>query len=154
MSSQNALLHQHLESVSSQAAKIRQTATDSGASPAAEGETSEDADTKLAELRSLVTYLRREKEIVDLQLDVTKQENTRLKNRVEDLSQSLQEARTTLSEVGLWPLSSDLNLTCIEIGARTCRPKRSLSFPTCRACGTDQPAQHPPRKQCHASSRI
>jgi nucleoprotein TPR len=93
------LLHQHLESVSSQAAKIRQTATDSGASPAADGDNTEDADTKLAELRSLVTYLRREKEIVDLQLDVTKQENSRLKNRVDDLSQSLQEARATLSEV-------------------------------------------------------
>lgn len=65
-----------------------------------EGEaTTDDSDTKLAELRSVVSYLRKEKEIVDLQLELGKQENARLKAQIDHLTQSLQEARTTISEV-------------------------------------------------------
>ena len=59
----------------------------------------DDADTKLSELRSVVAYLRKEKEIVDLQLELSKQENTRLRTQVEHLSSSLEETRKTLSEV-------------------------------------------------------
>jgi nucleoprotein TPR len=36
---------------------------------------------------------------VDLQLELGKQENTRLKVQIEHLSQSLQETRVTLAEV-------------------------------------------------------
>lgn len=88
-----------MESVSTQAARIRQAADSSSAQTVDGGENSEDADTKIAELRSVVTYLRKEKEIVDLQLELSKQENTRLKSQIEHLSQTLQETRTTLSEV-------------------------------------------------------
>ncbi len=99
LSAQNNLLHQHLESVSSQAARIRQAA-DSSATPAAgDVDSTEDVDTKLSELRSVVTYLRKEKEIVDLQLELSKQENARLRTQMEHLNQSLEEARKTLSEV-------------------------------------------------------
>lgn len=56
-------------------------------------------DTKLSDLRSVVAYLRKEKEIVDLQLELSKQENIRLKTQLDHLSQSLQEVRKTLSEV-------------------------------------------------------
>lgn len=66
---------------------------------AEEGDATEDVDTKLSELRSVVSYLRREKEIVDLQLELSKQENVRLKSQIEHLSQSLEETRTSLSEV-------------------------------------------------------
>ncbi|THH00176.1 hypothetical protein EW026_g2304 [Hermanssonia centrifuga] len=98
LSAQNNLLHQHLESVSSQAARIRQAA-DSSATPAAgDVDSTEDVDTKLSELRSVVTYLRKEKEIVDLQLELSKQENARLRTQMEHLNQSLEEARKTLSE--------------------------------------------------------
>jgi nucleoprotein TPR len=97
LSSQNSILHQHLESVSSQAARIRQAA-DSTATPGVEGETSDDIDTKLSELRSVVAYLRKEKEIVDLQLELSKQENGRLKAQIDHLSQNLEETRTALSE--------------------------------------------------------
>ncbi|EMD40194.1 hypothetical protein CERSUDRAFT_112402 [Gelatoporia subvermispora B] len=97
LASQNNILHQHLESVSSQAARIRQAA-DSSSAVAAEGDALEDADTKLSELRSVVAYLRKEKEIVDLQLELSKQENTRLKSQIEHLSQALEETRKTLSE--------------------------------------------------------
>ncbi|KAG9227404.1 Protein mlp1 [Pleurotus ostreatus] len=96
LSSQNAILHQHLESVSSQAARIRQTAD---AAPSSnEGEAGDDADAKLSELRSVVAYLRKEKEIVDLQLELSKQENARLKTQIDHLSQNLGETRKTLSE--------------------------------------------------------
>lgn len=100
LSSQNAILHQHLESVSSQAARIRQTAD---AAPSSnEGEAGDDADAKLSELRSVVAYLRKEKEIVDLQLELSKQENARLKTQIDHLSQNLDETRKTLSEVITW----------------------------------------------------
>jgi nucleoprotein TPR len=57
-----------------------------------------DVDTKVSELRSVVAYLRKEKEIVDLQLELSKQENVRLKAQIEHLTQSLQETRATLAE--------------------------------------------------------
>ncbi|KAH7927786.1 hypothetical protein BV22DRAFT_1060287 [Leucogyrophana mollusca] len=98
LAAQNTLLHQHLESVSSQAARIRQAADSSAQGPSGDGEEGGDEDTKLSELRSVVAYLRKEKEIVDLQLELSKQENVRLKAQIEHLSQSLQETRTTLSE--------------------------------------------------------
>ncbi|KAK2465728.1 hypothetical protein APHAL10511_002272 [Amanita phalloides] len=94
LSDQNKLLHQHLESVSSQAARIRQAA-DSSASTQVEGDPSED---KFVELRQVVQYLRKEKEIVDLQLELSKQENARFKGQVDHLSHALDVARATLSE--------------------------------------------------------
>ncbi|KAF8887179.1 hypothetical protein BD779DRAFT_1672932 [Infundibulicybe gibba] len=97
LASQNTILHQHLESVSSQAAQIRQAA-DASTSQVPEGDSTSDTDAKLSELRSVVTYLRKEKEIVDLQLELGKQENTRLKAQIEHLSQTLDDTRATLSE--------------------------------------------------------
>jgi predicted RNase H-like nuclease (RuvC/YqgF family) len=99
LSSQNTTLHQHLESVSTQATRIRQAADASVAQPAEGEETAEDADSRLSELRSVVSYLRKEKGIVDLQLEMSKQENERLKAHIERLTQTLQETRDTLSNV-------------------------------------------------------
>ncbi|KAI0953616.1 hypothetical protein AcW1_007790 [Taiwanofungus camphoratus] len=98
LAAQNNLLHQHLESVSSQAARIKQAADSSSASVFGELDLADDADTKLAELRSVVAYLRREKEIVELQLELSKQENTRLKTQIEHITQNLDETRRALSE--------------------------------------------------------
>ncbi|KAG2753160.1 hypothetical protein P692DRAFT_20797402 [Suillus brevipes Sb2] len=99
LSAQNALLHQHLETVSTQATRIRQAA-DSSATEGTSGDVDVggDVDTKVSELRSVVAYLRKEKEIVDLQLELSKQENVRLKAQIEHLTQSLQETRATLAE--------------------------------------------------------
>lgn len=105
LSSQNSILHQHLESVSSQAARIQQAADSSATITIGEGETSDDVETKLSELRAVVAYLRKEKEIVDLQLELSKQENVRLKSQIDHLSQSLDETRATLSEVNNYLLS-------------------------------------------------
>jgi hypothetical protein len=55
LSSQTATLHQHLESVSTQATRIRQAADASAAQPAEE-EIIDDADSRLSELRSVVSY--------------------------------------------------------------------------------------------------
>ncbi|KAF9556728.1 Tetratricopeptide, MLP1/MLP2-like protein [Agrocybe pediades] len=101
LSQQNALLLQHLESVSAQATRIRQ-ATDAPADSTAEGEqASVDADIRLSELRSVVNYLRKEKGIVDLQLEMSKRDNDILKSQIERLTQTLQETRATLAEVCL-----------------------------------------------------
>ncbi|KAG6850340.1 hypothetical protein H0H93_014613 [Arthromyces matolae] len=97
LTSQNSILHTHLESVSNQANRIKLAAV-SSSTDGGEDEGSGDADTKLAELRSVVSYLRKEKEIVDLQLELSKQENSRLKAQVEHLSQSLEDVRTSLSQ--------------------------------------------------------
>lgn len=102
LSGQNETLHQHLESVSAQATRIRQAAE----APVdhvtnVEGETIPigDEDNRLSELRSVVSYLRKEKGIVDLQLEMAKRESGVLKNQIERLSQTLQETRSTLAEV-------------------------------------------------------
>ncbi|KAI0736332.1 hypothetical protein C8Q72DRAFT_803970 [Fomitopsis betulina] len=94
LNEQNSLLHQHLESVSSQAARIKQAADTSA--PATSD--ADDTDAKVSELRSVVSYLRREKEIVELQLELSKQENTRLKTQVDHLSHALEDTRKALSE--------------------------------------------------------
>ena len=89
------MLHQHLENVNLQAAQIRRTADqDPNVSIDVEN-----ADAKYTELRSVIGYLRKEKEIVDLQLELSKQESARLKSQVEHLNQSLQDARNTLTQV-------------------------------------------------------
>jgi nucleoprotein TPR len=90
---QNKVLHGHLESVSSQAAKIRQAAAADVDAPAADGE-----DAKLAELRQVIAFLRREKDIVDMQLVLARQENDRLRAQVSDLARDVEEARATLGE--------------------------------------------------------
>ncbi|KAG6330667.1 hypothetical protein ID866_8422 [Astraeus odoratus] len=98
LAAQNTLLYQHLDTVSSQAARIRQVADSSAESASGDADVSGDVDAKLSELRAVVAYLRKEKEIVDLQLELCKQENVRLKAQIDHLNQSLQEARNSLSE--------------------------------------------------------
>lgn len=93
---QNNLLHSHLEEVNTKAARIREAAA--AAPVLGTEESTDDADTKLSELRSVVSYLRKEKEIVDLQLELSKQENSRLRTQVEHLEKTLEETRQTLSE--------------------------------------------------------
>ncbi|PPR07761.1 hypothetical protein CVT24_003711 [Panaeolus cyanescens] len=94
---QNTTLLEHLESVSAQATRIKQAA-DAPATSSAEGDTQEEADHRLSELRSVVSYLRKEKGIIELQLEMSKQENERLKVQIEHLQSNLQETRSTLAE--------------------------------------------------------
>lgn len=85
-------MHQHLEAVNSQASRIRQVAEQS----AIDGTQAENDG---SDLRPVVAYLRNEKEIVDLQLELHKQENMRLKTQIEHLNRSLDETRMNLTEV-------------------------------------------------------
>ena len=71
----------------------------------------------MSELRSVVSYLRKEKEIVDRQLELNKQENVRLKAQIEHLTQSLQESRATLAEVRSYTIPLIINNAAL--GART-----------------------------------
>lgn len=93
---QNNLLHSHLEEVNTKAARIREAAA--AAPVLGADESTDDSDAKLSELRSVVSYLRKEKEIVDLQLELSKQENTRLRTQVDHLEKALQETRQALSD--------------------------------------------------------
>ena len=68
------MLHQHLDNVSSQAARIRQAADFLVGMPG-EGELADSTESRLSELRAVINYLRKEKEIVDMQLELCKQEN-------------------------------------------------------------------------------
>lgn len=94
------MLHQHLENVSSQAARIRQAADSSAGTPG-EGEITDGSEAKLSELRAVINYLRKEKEIVDMQLELCKQENARLKTQIGHLTHDLEDTRATLSDVSL-----------------------------------------------------
>ena len=100
MTEQNNVLHQHLDNVSSQAARIRQAA-DTSVGTLGEGETTDGTESKLSELRSVINYLRKEKEIVDMQLELGKQENARLKTQIGHLARDLEDTRATLSDGSL-----------------------------------------------------
>ncbi|KAF8758947.1 Filament-forming protein [Rhizoctonia solani] len=92
---QNALLHTQLEDVNTQAAKIRQTANAAAESLAIDSNES-DVDSKMQQLREVIAFVRKEKEIVDLQLHLAQVDNTRVKSENERLAVALDEARTTL----------------------------------------------------------
>ena len=100
LTEQNNVLHQHLDNVSSQAARIRQAADSSVGTPS-EGEIADGTESKLSELRAVINYLRKEKEVVDMQLELCKQENARLKTQMGHLTRDLEDTRATLSDVSL-----------------------------------------------------
>ena len=92
---QNKLLHQQLESVSGQIAALRQKRM-SGAE-----EVDDVADTQIPSndtMQELVRYLRREKEIVDVQWELSSQEAKRLRQQLEHTQSQLDEARLKLNQ--------------------------------------------------------
>ncbi|KAH9018595.1 hypothetical protein EDB85DRAFT_604226 [Lactarius pseudohatsudake] len=97
LTEQNNVLHQHLDNVSSQATRIRQAADSTIATPG-EGDTADGTEAKLSELRAVINYLRKEKEIVDIQLELGKQENARLKTQIGHVTRDLEDTRATLSD--------------------------------------------------------
>ncbi|KAG0022113.1 hypothetical protein BGZ80_001042 [Entomortierella chlamydospora] len=100
---QNDKLHRHLEDVSAQALTIQQRMN----APIASGEDGNDAPSEgtkgnaehqLAELRDVVRYVRREKEILMCQHELNLQESRRLKQQLEQTNRSLEETRSSLTE--------------------------------------------------------
>ncbi|KDN51342.1 hypothetical protein K437DRAFT_254932 [Tilletiaria anomala UBC 951] len=92
LTSQNNVLHNSLESLTSQASAIQSRA-----------ETSTDGDTSFSsspmeELREVIKYLRREKEIAELQMNLNKQEAARLRQSLDHANQTLGELHMQLSE--------------------------------------------------------
>ncbi|KAK0743388.1 hypothetical protein B0T18DRAFT_183431 [Schizothecium vesticola] len=91
---QNKLLHQQLESVTSQISSLQQNRAqfDDGADAGAT------ADTASEGLRELNNYLRREKEILEVQYDLKVQEAKRLQQQYEYSQTQLDEARLKLEQ--------------------------------------------------------
>ncbi|KAF7943604.1 uncharacterized protein EAE97_005675 [Botrytis byssoidea] len=99
VNAQNKLLHQQLDNVSSQIVALQESrsnapgASEAG-SPTADGTT----DRTLEGLRELNTYLRREKEIGEVQYDIKIQEAKRLQQQLEYTQSQLDEARLKLDQ--------------------------------------------------------
>ncbi|KAK3692351.1 hypothetical protein B0T22DRAFT_475284 [Podospora appendiculata] len=94
VNAQNKLLHQQLDSVSAQISSLQQnraTVSDSTEGP-------EIADTATEGLRELNNYLRREKEILEVQYDLKVQESKRLQQQLEYSQSQLDEARLKLDQ--------------------------------------------------------
>lgn len=95
IAAQNKLLHQQLESVSTQISALQH----SRATFVDEGENTGGAsDRSVDDLRELVKYLRREKEIVDVQYDLSVQEAKRLKQQLDYAQSQLDESRLKLEQ--------------------------------------------------------
>jgi nucleoprotein TPR len=99
VNAQNRLLHQQLESVGAQISALQQSrstfaeSSDAG-SPAAESTNDRAADG----LRELNTFLRREKEIVEVQYELKTQEARRLQQQLEYAQSQLDESRLKLDQ--------------------------------------------------------
>ena len=86
---QNNQLHAHLESVSAQAANISAVASSDKETEASEA-------TSAGDLHQVIRYLRREKEVLELQLELGKQEHGRLQNSVQHALGAAESARAEL----------------------------------------------------------
>jgi nucleoprotein TPR len=91
---QNKLLHKQLDSVTSQITSLQQNR----AQVDGEGPLASVADTATEGLRELNNYLRREKEILEVQYDIKLQEAKRLQQQVEYSQSQLDEARLKLDQ--------------------------------------------------------
>lgn len=114
---QNNLLHSHLESVSSQAAKIQQAAAAAssstegsttgadGAGAGADGDTSiasitsADAAKSTEELQAVIRFVRREKDVAELRLELSRQQEARLRQELEHANRQLDDKTLELSNL-------------------------------------------------------
>ncbi|KAK4643541.1 Protein mlp1 [Podospora bellae-mahoneyi] len=91
---QNKLLHQQLDSVTAQIAALQQNRADSAGDVSAGAI----ADTATEGLRELNNYLRREKEILEVQYDIKLQEAKRLQQQLDYSQSQLDETRLKLDQ--------------------------------------------------------
>lgn len=94
LTTQNSLLHRQLEDVSSQISNLRKRTT------IGESENSNNAESApdLENLHEVIKYLRREKEIVDVQLELSTQEVKRLKQQLDYTQSQLDDTRLKLNQ--------------------------------------------------------
>jgi hypothetical protein len=121
--------------VTSQATRTQQATESSATTVTGEGEATANVDIKISKLRSVVAYLRKEKKIVDLQLDLSKRENVRLKSQVDHLSQSLEETRAILPKVimlfcAFFKYVTEANFTNRNVNVPLKRLHPKLSMPS------------------------
>ena len=96
VNAQNKLLHQQLENTSSQISALQQKR-----STAREGEeesTVGSVSSGLENLHEVIKYLRREKEIVDIQLELSSQEAKRLRQQLDYTQSQLDDTRLKLNQ--------------------------------------------------------
>lgn len=100
IASQNSILLSQLESVNGQVTELKQSraaALEAGASTDTP-ETGSASDKSVEGLRELVTYLRRDKEIVDVQYELAIQDGKRLKQQLDYAKSQLDETRLKLDQ--------------------------------------------------------
>ncbi|KAI9814620.1 MAG: hypothetical protein M1827_003176 [Pycnora praestabilis] len=91
---QNKLLHQQLEDVSKQISMLQQNRT----AAAGDGDVGGAPPSGLENLQEVIKYLRREKEIVDLQYDLSVKEGKRMKQQLDYAQSQLDETRLKLDQ--------------------------------------------------------
>ncbi|KAJ4421358.1 Protein mlp1 [Neurospora sp. IMI 360204] len=96
LTAQNKLLHQQLDGVTSQITSLKQGR--SAMDDSAEGAPISANDNAVEGLRELNNYLRREKEILEVQFDLKAQEAKRLQQQLEYSQSQLDEARLKLDQ--------------------------------------------------------
>ncbi|GAA5985408.1 hypothetical protein JCM10908_006964 [Rhodotorula pacifica] len=102
---QNGILADHLEKATASAATLQSRHASQGDDTSGASATSDSIEaitashhSSVEQLREVIRYLRREKDIIDLQLDFSKQEASRLRQQLDFTSRSLEEARQALQE--------------------------------------------------------
>ncbi|KAI9806077.1 MAG: hypothetical protein M1833_004484 [Piccolia ochrophora] len=96
---QNKLLHQQLENVSKQISALQQqrfSSTDGG--PEGAVSPTPTPDQAVSDLREVIAFLRRDKEIVDVQYELSVQESRRLKQQLDYAQSQLEANRLTLDQ--------------------------------------------------------
>ncbi|KAI9722891.1 MAG: hypothetical protein M1812_001339 [Candelaria pacifica] len=94
VNNQNKLLHQQLENVSSQITALQQNRAPSASDEDVQGSPA----TGLENLQEVIKYLRREKEIVDVQYELSIQDSKRMKQQLDYAQSQLDEARLKLDQ--------------------------------------------------------
>ena len=94
MEAQNKLLYQQLDSVSSQISTLQQKRS----STIGEDDSEISASSDLGNLQEIIIYLRREKEIVDRQFELSSHDAKRLRQQLDYTQSQLDEARLKLNQ--------------------------------------------------------
>ena len=94
LNTQNNHLHQQLETISAQISSLQKRVTTSDA----ENFSGDAPTSRLENLQEVIKYLRREKEIVDVQLELSAQEAKRLKQQLDYTQSQLDESRLRLNK--------------------------------------------------------
>ncbi len=93
---QNNLLHGQLENVTQQITALQRDRA--ALAETANGESDNQPSAELAKLQEVITYLRREKDIVDVQYQLSVQEGKRLRQQLEFAQSQLDETRLKLDQ--------------------------------------------------------